>query len=63
MENSKDEMIEEVYQFMEGYNLTAKGAAESVERVLKNTLKPGTYTPSLAFGSEFMDQFVIKKII
>ena len=56
-------MIEEVYQFMEGYNLTAKGAAESVERVLKNTLKPGTYTPSLAFGSEFMDQFVIKKII
>ena len=63
VENSKDEMIEEVYQFMEGYNLTAKGAAESVERVLKNTLKPGTYTPSLAFGSEFMDQFVIKKII
>ena len=63
VENAKGNMIEEVYQFMEGYNLTAKGAAECVERVLKNTLKPGTYTPSLAFGSEFMDQFIIKKII
>lgn len=62
VENSNGKMIEEVYQFMEGYNLTAKGAAECVERVLKNTLKPGTYTPSLAFGSEFMDLFVIKTI-
>ncbi len=63
VENSQGKMIEEVYHVMEGYNLTAKGAAECVERVLKNTLMPGTYTPSLAFGSEFMDQFVIKKII
>ncbi len=62
VENSKGKMIEEVYRFMEGYNLTAKGAAECVERVLNNTLKPGTYTPSLAFGSEFMDLFVIKKV-
>jgi len=63
VENSKGKMIEEVYQVMEGYNLTAIGAAESVERVLQNTLKPGTYTPSLAFGSNFMDQFVIERII
>ncbi|MFA5805048.1 MAG: saccharopine dehydrogenase NADP-binding domain-containing protein [Melioribacteraceae bacterium] len=62
VENSKGKMIEEVYHVMEGYNLTAKGAAECVERVLKNTLKPGTYTPSLAFGSDFMDLFVIRKI-
>jgi len=62
VENAKGEMKEEVYQFMEGYNLTAKGAAECAERVLKNTLRPGTYTPSLAFGSGFMDLFVVKKI-
>jgi short subunit dehydrogenase-like uncharacterized protein len=62
VENAKGEMLEEVYQFMEGYNLTAKGAAECAERVLKNSLKPGTYTPSLAFGSDFMDLFVVKKI-
>ncbi|NJD22459.1 MAG: saccharopine dehydrogenase [Melioribacter sp.] len=63
VENAKGKMIEEIYQVMEGYNLTAIGAAESVERVLKNTLKPGTYTPSLAFGSDFMDLFVINRII
>ncbi len=63
VENAKGEMIEEVYQFMEGYNLTAKGAAECAERVLKNSLQPGTYTPSLAFGSEFMNLFVIKRIV
>lgn len=63
VENAKGQTIEEIYQFMEAYNLTAKGAAECAERVLKNALQPGTYTPSLAFGSEFMDLFVIKKIV
>lgn len=63
VENAKGEMLEEVYQFMEGYSLTAKGAAECAERVLKNSLQPGTYTPSLAFGSEFMDLFVIRKVV
>ena len=62
VENAKGEMIEEVYQVMEGYNLTAKGAAECAIRVLKNEIKPGTYTPSLAFGSKFLDLFVVKKI-
>lgn len=63
VENAKGEMLEEIYQVIEGYNLTAKGAAECAERVLKNSLKPGTYTPSLAFGSDFLDLFVIRKVI
>jgi short subunit dehydrogenase-like uncharacterized protein len=63
VENAKGEMIEEVYQVMEGYNLTAKGAAECAFRVLKNEIPPGTYTPSIAFGSEFMNLFVVRKII
>jgi short subunit dehydrogenase-like uncharacterized protein len=62
VENVKGEIIEGAYQFMEGYNLTAKGAAEVAKRILNNQVPPGTYTPSLAFGSSFMDQFVIKKI-
>lgn len=63
VENENGEMLEEVYQVMEGYNLTAKGAAECSVRVLNDEVKPGTYTPSLAFGSEFMDLFVVKKIM
>jgi short subunit dehydrogenase-like uncharacterized protein len=63
VENAKGEMIEEVYQVMEGYNLTAKGAAECAIRVLRNEISPGTYTPSLAFGSEFMNLFVVQKIV
>lgn len=60
--NENGEMIETAYRFMEGYNLTAKGAAEAAERVLNNSVPPGTFTPSLAFGSDFMDLFVLKKI-
>ncbi|MEW5843644.1 MAG: saccharopine dehydrogenase NADP-binding domain-containing protein [Bacteroidota bacterium] len=62
VENAKGEMIEEVYQVMEGYNLTAVGAAECTIRILNNSVGPGFYTPSLAFGSAFMDQFVIRRI-
>ncbi|MCX6169052.1 MAG: saccharopine dehydrogenase NADP-binding domain-containing protein [Ignavibacteriales bacterium] len=63
VENAKGEMIEEVYQVLEGYNLTAKGAAECAIRILKNEIQSGSYTPSLAFGSKFMDLFVIQKIV
>ena len=63
VENGKGEKIEEVYQVQEGYNLTAKGAAECSVRVLNNNLPPGTYTPSMAFGSDFLESFVIRKII
>lgn len=62
VENEKGEMLEEVYQVMEGYNLTAKGGAECATRILNGEVKPGTHTPSLAFGSKFMDLFVVKKI-
>ncbi len=63
VENERGESIEQIYRVMEGYNLTAKGAAESVIRILRNELKPGMYTPSLAFGSDFLDLFTIKKIL
>jgi short subunit dehydrogenase-like uncharacterized protein len=62
VENKNGEVLEEVYQFMEGYNLTALGAAECVVRVLQNSVEPGYKTPSIAFGSNFMDLFVIKRL-
>lgn len=62
VENTKGEMKEEVYQVMEGYNLTAKGAVECALRVMRNNLKPGVYTPALAFGSDFLNQFVIETV-
>ena len=63
VEYAEAEKIEEVYQVMEGYNLTAKGAAECAQRVLSDLVGPGTYTPSLAFGSDFLDLFVIRRVI
>ena len=55
--------LTEAYQTMEGYNLTAVGATEAAVRVMNNEVKPGTKSPSLAFGSSFMDDYVIKKLL
>lgn len=63
VENVKGEILEEVYQVMEGYNMTAVGAAESAIRILNNEVKPGSYTPSLAFGSNYLDLVVIKRVL
>jgi short subunit dehydrogenase-like uncharacterized protein len=62
VENTKGEKLEQVYEFPDGYALTAKSAAEVVLRILKDKLNSGTQTPSLAFGSNFMNQFVIRRI-
>jgi short subunit dehydrogenase-like uncharacterized protein len=55
--------ITEAFQTMEGYDLTAEGASESADRVLNDQVTSGTKTPSLAFGSSFMDEYVVKRII
>ena len=39
-----------------GYNLTILTALAAVEKTLSNTLKPGFYTPSMAFGEDFILQ-------
>ncbi len=61
--NAAGKKIEEAYQVMEGYNLTVAGAAESAKRILNGETLPGTFTPSMAFGSGYLEQFIIKKII
>lgn len=62
VENAKRNKLEHVYEFPDGYSLTAKSAAEIVSRILYNEVKAGTQTPSLLFGSDFMDQFVVRRI-
>lgn len=63
VQNKNGRVEEEVYRIMEGYNLTARGAAECAVRILEGAVKPGTHTPSTAFGSNFLDLFVLEKII
>ena len=41
----------------EGYTCTALTTVEIMKRILKDELKPGFQTPSLAYGSNFMMQF------
>jgi short subunit dehydrogenase-like uncharacterized protein len=41
----------------EGYHLTMLTALRAVEKVLSGEIKPGSYTPSLAFGSDFIKEF------
>jgi short subunit dehydrogenase-like uncharacterized protein len=62
VQNTKGEKLEQVYQFPDGYDLTAKSASEVVLRILKDKLKSGTQTPSLVFGSNFMNQFIVRKV-
>ena len=38
----------------EGYRFTAFSAVASVERVLQGTVPPGAWTPSRAFGADFV---------
>lgn len=60
--NEEGEKLFEAYRFIEGYELTGRGGAEATIKVLNEEVEKGTQTPSLAFGYEFMEQFVIEKI-
>lgn len=62
VENENGEKLYEAYRFIDGYELTGRGAAEAVIRVLNKEVEKGTQTPSLAFGYKFMEQFVVEKI-
>lgn len=62
VKNDKNEKLFEAYRFIEAYELTGRGAAEAVAKVLNNEVEAGVKTPSLAFGHRFMDQFVIEKV-
>lgn len=60
--NSNGENYEEAYEFIDGYSLTAIGAADCADALLNDMISSGTTSPSILFGSEFMNKFVIHKI-
>jgi short subunit dehydrogenase-like uncharacterized protein len=58
VQNQKGTVLEKVLQLPDGYNITAFGAAEAAFRISQGLVKPGTQTPSLAFGSDFIELFL-----
>jgi short subunit dehydrogenase-like uncharacterized protein len=42
---------------VEGYTLTAESGVSATLRLLQSALPPGAYTPSLAFGAEYVLEF------
>lgn len=60
--SNRSESKTDITRVMEGYTLTKIGAAAAVENVLVGTDKKGTLTPAMAFGEDFVNQFIIEKI-
>ena len=61
--NDKGETVQAMLNVPEGYTLTALTSVTSAERILKGELEPGFYTPSKAFGSDFILDFDSKRTI
>jgi saccharopine dehydrogenase (NAD+, L-lysine-forming) len=51
--SSPDRSVEMTMTVPEGYSFTAEAALECARRVLSGAVKPGAWTPSLAFGADF----------
>ena len=55
--NEKGEKVQAKLKTPDGYSLTSATAVRCMEKVLENTLEPGFYTPSKAFGADFILEF------
>jgi short subunit dehydrogenase-like uncharacterized protein len=54
VQNATGQTVEATLQTPSGYALTVLTAVAAVERVLESPLQPGFYTPSRAFGQDFV---------
>lgn len=63
VENNNGESVEGAYKFMEGYNLTAVGAADALIKIVNGKIDTGTKTPSLAFGKNFFENYIVEKLL
>jgi len=54
VENNNGESIEEAYKLIDGYNITAIGAADALTKFVNGKIDTGTKTPSLAFGKKLV---------
>lgn len=52
--NSSGESIEGTLTVPEGYYFTAVAGLACIEQVLDNKVQPGCWTPSMAFGADFI---------
>ncbi|MCX7876790.1 MAG: saccharopine dehydrogenase NADP-binding domain-containing protein [Melioribacteraceae bacterium] len=52
--------FEDFIKVKDGYEITALGASLSAKKVLSNEVPKGFLTPSLAFGSEFVNNFIVE---
>ena len=57
-----DKKVEAWLTVPEGYHFTMLTALKSVEEVLAGKVKAGSYTPSLAFGAEYISSFPEAKL-
>lgn len=52
--NAAGDSVSMTMETPEGYNLTVDGSLTSVQRLLDNPPTPGAYTPSMAFGPDYI---------
>jgi short subunit dehydrogenase-like uncharacterized protein len=63
VKNDKGDSVKAILNTPEGYSLTAMTSVEIAERILRGQLEPGFYTPSKAFGPDFILDFDGKRNI
>ena len=56
MRNAKGKRLTARLRTPEGYNFTVDAALRAVHHVLYDNLPPGAYTPSKAFGADFVTE-------
>ena len=61
-ENAAGRIVVRRFKTGEGYALTAHAALAATLRVHSGSVQPGAYTPALAFGPDFIDEFLTKGI-
>lgn len=55
--NEKGSTAEATLEIPDGYTTTVETSLEIVQRVLRGNVAPGFFTPSMAFGSSFIESF------
>ena len=54
--NEKGDAVAMTMETPEGYNLTVDASINAVQKLIEKAPHPGAYTPSLAFGADFVTE-------
>lgn len=63
VEDAEGKSVEGWVDVPEGYYFTALAALRAVNKVLEGKVSPGVFTPSLAFGAGFIEEFPEAKVV